>query len=196
MDLMSLEKGYLMSRRYFLSASILFLFLLFITGTGWSEKGGDFMSLTISSKSFRKTEDIPRKYTCDGSDISPQLSWNGVPEGTRSFAIIMDDPDAPMGTFNHWVLYDIPPEVRELPEGVPKDPVIPNGAKQGINSFRRVGYGGPCPPRGPAHRYYFYLYALDIPSLGLGTKATKVEVEKAMKGHILGQAEIMGRYGR
>lgn len=154
------------------------------------------MSFAISSTAFKEGGTIPRQYTCDGSDISPQLSWGGVPSGTKSFTMIMDDPDAPVGTFNHWVLYDLPAETRGLSEGVPKEPTLPNGAKQGITSFRRTGYGGPCPPRGPAHRYFFTLYALDVPTLGLEPKASKEDVERKMKGHITGKTVIMGRYGR
>ena len=108
----------------------------------------------------------------------------------------MDDPDAPVGTFNHWVLYDLPGDTKGLSEGIPKEPTLPNGAKQGITSFRRIGYGGPCPPKGPAHRYFFTIYALDVPTLGPGPRASKDDVEKNMKGHIIGKAVIMGKYGR
>jgi len=161
-----------------------------------AQKGGEVVNFILESTSFKDGGTIPKKYTCDGPDISPQLSWGGVPAGTKSFVLIMDDPDAPMGTFNHWILYDLPGEARGLPEGVAKDPALGDGSKQGVTSFRRVGYGGPCPPRGPAHRYFFNLYALDTPALGLGPKASKEEVESKMKGHILGKAVLMGRYGR
>jgi Raf kinase inhibitor-like YbhB/YbcL family protein len=107
----------------------------------------------------------------------------------------MDDPDAPGGTWVHWVLFNLPAETRSLPEGVPEDPALKDGSRQGQNDFRRPGYGGPCPPRGPAHRYYFKLYALDS-ALNLPAGAKKPDVEKAMKGHVLAQAELMGRYGR
>ena len=154
------------------------------------------MAFTINSTAFKDGGTIPRQYTCDGTDISPQLSWEGAPAGTRSFTIIMDDPDAPVGTWNHWILYDLHAETKGLAEGVSKEPALPDGAKQGITSFRRPGYGGPCPPKGPAHRYYFTIYALDVPALGLGPKASKEEVEGKMKGHILGKAGVMGKYGR
>ncbi|MBI5038329.1 MAG: YbhB/YbcL family Raf kinase inhibitor-like protein [Nitrospirae bacterium] len=162
------------------------------------------MAFTINSTAFKEGGTIPKQYTCDGTDVSPPLSWEGAPAATKSFALIMDDPDAPAGTFNHWVLYDLPGETKGLSEGVVKDPALPTGAKQGVTSFRRAGYEGPCPPRGPAHRYFFSLYALDIPTLGLGPKASpktspktsKEEVEGKMKGHIIGKAVIMGRYGR
>src|SRR3972149_5974377 len=161
-----------------------------------AQKGGEAMAFTINSSVFKEGGTIPRPYTCDGADLSPPLSWEGAPTGTKSFTLIMDDPDAPVGTFNHWVLYDLPAETKALSEGMAKDPVLPTGAKQGVTSFRHAGYGGPCPPKGPAHRYFFSLYALDIPTLGLGPKASKEEVEGKMKGHILDKAVIMGRYGR
>ena len=161
-----------------------------------AQKGGGTMSLTISSTAFKDGGAIPKEYTCDGTDLSPPITWEGVPSGTKSFALIMDDPDAPVGTFNHWVLYDLPAETKGLPEGVSKEPTLSDGAKQGISSFRRAGYGGPCPPRGPAHRYFFTLYALDIQTLGLSAKASKEEVENKIKGHVIGKAVIMGRYGR
>jgi Raf kinase inhibitor-like YbhB/YbcL family protein len=161
-----------------------------------AQKGGKVMAFTINSTAFKEGGTIPKQYTCDGTDVSPPLSWEGAPAATKSFALILDDPDAPAGTFNHWVLYDLPAETKALSEGMAKDPALPTGAKQGVTSFRRAGYGGPCPPKGPAHRYFFSLYALDTPGLGLGPKASKEEVEGKMKGHIIGKAVIMGRYGR
>jgi Raf kinase inhibitor-like YbhB/YbcL family protein len=154
------------------------------------------MTFSLMSTAFKEGGTIPKQYTCDGADVSPKLSWDGVPAGTGSFALIMDDPDAPVGTFNHWILYDIPPETTELSGGISKEPTLSNGAKQGITSFRRTGYGGPCPPQGPAHRYFFTLYALDIPNLSIASKASKKDVELGMKGHILGKAVTMGKYGR
>jgi Raf kinase inhibitor-like YbhB/YbcL family protein len=147
------------------------------------------MAIQVTSTAFNEGSTIPKKHTCDGQDISPQLSWSGVPEGTKSLALIVDDPDAPVGTFVHWVLYDIPADIRELPEGVQGVGV------QGTNDFRRSGYNGPCPPRGPAHRYYFKVYALDT-TLGLKAGARKADVEKAMQGHILAWGQLMGKYGR
>jgi Raf kinase inhibitor-like YbhB/YbcL family protein len=150
--------------------------------------------MEISSPSFKSGEFIPLKYTCDGDDVSPALNWDNVPDETKSFALISDDPDAPMGTWVHWVLYNLPPDLRSLPEGVPKNKQIENGAMQGISDFRRTGYGGPCPPGG-AHRYFFKLYALDI-MLNLDPGASKVGVVKAMQGHIITQCELMGKYRR
>ena len=153
------------------------------------------MSLKLTSTAFQPGGTIPKKFTCDGPDVSPALAWSEAPAGTKSFALIMDDPDAPVGTWVHWVLYDLPAGMHELAEGVTKQEELPDGARQGRNDFRRIGYGGPCPPAGPAHRYFFKLYALDQ-KLGLKAGATKADVEKAMKGHILAQGELMGRYGR
>ena len=153
------------------------------------------MPLTLTSSAFSPGGTIPRKHTCDGPDVSPALNWTDPPAGTQSWALIMDDPDAPVGTWVHWVLYDLPAAARALPENMPKQEQLPDGSRQGRNDFRRTGYGGPCPPAGPAHRYFFKLYALDA-KLGLRAGATKADVERAMQGHILGQAELMGRYGR
>ncbi len=153
------------------------------------EEGEIDMAIQVTSTAFSEASTIPKKHTCDGQDVSPQLSWSGVPEGTKSLVLIMDDPDAPVGTFVHWVLYDLPPDVKELPEGVQGVGV------QGVNDFRRTGYNGPCPPRGPAHRYYFKVYALDT-TLGLKAGARKADVEKAMQGHILAWGQLMGKYGR
>ena len=153
------------------------------------------MSFQIVGPAFAAGEMIPKKFTCDGPDVSPQLSWREAPAATQSFALIMDDPDAPVGTWVHWVLYDLPANTRELPEGVEKQEQLASGAMQGRNDFRRIGYGGPCPPPGIPHRYYFKLYALDT-KLHLKAGATKPELERAMKGHILSETELMGRYGR
>ena len=150
--------------------------------------------LQIKSSAFETGGMIPKQYTCDGEDISPPLSWDGVPESTKSLALISDDPDAPMGTWVHWVLYDLPGSTRELQENFPKDKTLSNGAKQGITDFKKIGYGGPCPPSG-VHRYFFKLYALDT-KLNLEPGATKKQLEDAMKTHILAQAELMGKYKR
>lgn len=150
--------------------------------------------MEISSPAFKHGDFIPRRYTCDGNDVSPPLNWENVPEGTKSFAIISDDPDCPTGTWVHWILYNIPSDLRSLPENVPKDRQLKNGALQGNSDFRRPGYGGPCPPGG-THRYFFKLYALDT-LLNPGPGATKSDVVKAMQGHILGQCELMGKYRR
>ncbi len=153
------------------------------------------MSFQLSSTAFAASQIIPKKFTCDASDVSPQLSWDGAPSGTKTFALIMDDPDAPVGTWVHWVLYSLPGNTKELPEGVEKQEQLSSGALQGRNDFRKIGYGGPCPPPGKPHRYFFKLYALDA-HLDLKAGASKTDLERAMKGHILAQAELVGRYGR
>lgn len=153
------------------------------------------MALAISTTSFPNGGDIPKKFTCDGADVSPELSWNGAPSGTQSFTLIADDPDAPVGTWTHWVLYDLPATTASLAEGVSKVDELGGGGRQGRNDFRKIGYGGPCPPPGKPHRYFFKLYALDA-KLNLKPGATKQEVEQAMQGHSLAQAELMGKYRR
>jgi Raf kinase inhibitor-like YbhB/YbcL family protein len=156
--------------------------------------GGATMALTITSAAFKESGMIPKRCTCDGSDVSPDLSWSGVPEGTRTLALICDDPDAPMGTWVHWVLFNIPPDVTSLPEGVPAQKTLPNGARHGQNDFRKFGYGGPCPPGG-THRYYFKLYALDT-AFNLEAGIAKSRLVDAMKGHILAEGQLMGKYRR
>jgi Raf kinase inhibitor-like YbhB/YbcL family protein len=173
---------------------LLWFFLSPSGGISAQEKGGA-MSLQISSTAFSAGETIPKKFTCDGPDVSPQLKWNDPPANAQSIALIMDDPDAPAGTWVHWVLYDLPPNARELSEGVTKEEQLPSGARQGRNDFGKIGYGGPCPPPGNPHRYFFKLYALDT-KLGLKARATKADVERAMKGHILAQGELIGKFGR
>ena len=150
--------------------------------------------MEIKSSVFDEGDMIPKRYTCDDVDISPPLSWTGAPEGTKSFALISDDPDAPVGTWVHWVIFNIPANVGELPEMVPPSNVLPDGTKQGTNDFRKIGYGGPCPPGG-THRYYFKLYALDT-ELSLDAGATKADVTGAMQGYILAECRLMGRYSR
>ncbi|WJW76800.1 YbhB/YbcL family Raf kinase inhibitor-like protein [Thiohalobacter sp. IOR34] len=154
------------------------------------------MSLTLSSSVFEPGGEIPRRYTCDGEDVSPPLSWSGVPGEARSLVLIVDDPDAPdpaapKMTWVHWVLYNLPAELSGLPEAVDK---LPAGSGEGLNDWKRTGYGGPCPPIG-RHRYFFKLYALDtrLPDLG---RPTKTEVEQAMRGHVLEAAELVGTYRR
>lgn len=146
-------------------------------------------SLELTSTAFSQGASIPSEYTCDGADVSPPLAWSGAPEAVGSFALIMDDPDAPAGTWVHWVLYNLPAETNELPQGAPADAGL-----QGQNSWSRTGYGGPCPPSGE-HRYFFKLYALDAP-LELADGATKDELLQAMDGHILAQGQLMGTYSR
>ena len=150
--------------------------------------------MTITSTAFGQEEMIPVRYTCDGDDLSPPLQWSGFPEGTKSFTLICEDPDAPMGTFDHWILANIPSEVTELPEGFTLENTGIEGLAGGINSFRKLNYGGPCPPGG-THRYYFRIYALDT-ELNVMEGADKEDVLKAMEGHILAKGELMGKYKR
>jgi Raf kinase inhibitor-like YbhB/YbcL family protein len=159
---------------------------------GAQVKGGNNME--IKSSAFKSGAKIPAKYTCDGVDVSPPLAWGKLPAGTQYLALICDDPDAPTGTWVHWVIYDIPVNVTNMPEKLPPLKEVANGAKQGMNDFRSIGYGGPCPPSGE-HRYIFKLYALDGPT-GLKPGATKAQLLAAMKGHILAEAELMGKYKR
>jgi hypothetical protein len=155
--------------------------------------GGSEMQLT--SAAFTEGGMIPSKHTCDGDDVSPSLAWTGAPANTRAFALIADDPDAPVGTWVHWVLFNLPAALQGMPEGIPAEQNPVAGGMHGANSWRRNGYGGPCPPSG-THRYFFKLYALDAPLAGLTSRSTARDVEAAMKGHILAQGQLMGRYQR
>lgn len=148
--------------------------------------------MELKSSAFQNGSSIPEVYSCRGDDISPPLQWKGEPEGTVSFALICDDPDAPMGTWVHWVYYNIPPSIHDLPQAFTTDKEPSEGGTQGITSFRRTGYGGPCPPSG-THRYFFKLYALDR-MVDPGKNAGKAELVKAMKGHILAEAVLMGTF--
>jgi len=177
------------------STFILVVFGLSFYDSRESISAGQVGAMRLSSTVVQPNGAIPKKFTCDGPDLSPPLRWSEPPAGTKSFALIMDDPDAPMGTWVHWVIYDLPPTARALDENMPRQNEVSNGARQGRNDFRNVGYGGPCPPPGPEHRYFFKLYALDA-RLNLKSGATKADVEKATKGHVLGEAQLMGRYGR
>jgi len=152
------------------------------------------MDIKVTSSAFQDGGLIPSKYTCDGADISPPLKWDGAPKDTKSFAVICDDPDAPMGTFVHWVLFNLPAEISELTENVPTGKTLPNGAKHGTSDFGRTGYGGPCPPSG-THRYYFKVYALNS-EIDLPAGVHKPDLIKAMEGHILAQGQLMGKYKR
>jgi len=147
------------------------------------------VQMKISSIAFEQNGQIPKKYTCDGSDVNPPLKFEGVPAEAKSLALIVDDPDAPVGTWVHWVLWNIDPKTSEI-----KENSVPKSAKQGMNDFRKHDYGGPCPPSG-THRYFFKLYALDI-TLNLGPNATKGDIESSIKGHILANAELIGLYKR
>jgi Raf kinase inhibitor-like YbhB/YbcL family protein len=160
-----------------------------------SGAAGKKMSFSISSSDFNKGADIPSKFTCDGANISPELSWSDPPPATRAFALIADDPDAPGETFTHWVLFNLPGSSRGLPQNVNKIDELPDGTRQGRNGFGKIGYGGPCPPAGKPHRYFFRLSALDT-KLDLEPAAAKEELQQAMRGHILASAELMGTYRR
>lgn len=149
----------------------------------------------LESPAFKDKEKIPAKYTCDGDNVSPPLKWSELPKGTQSFALITDDPDASAGTWVHWVLYDIPVTAESLAENVTKAETLPDNSKQGITDFRGVGYNGPCPPPGGAHRYVFKLYALSEP-LNIPPKASKAEVLVAMNGRVLAEAKLVSSYQR
>ncbi len=151
------------------------------------------MAFRLNASDVRGGADIPKKFTCDGADVSPALTWTNPPEGTKAFAMIVDDPDAPAGTWVHWVIYDLPPDARDLPEAVPHEQQLANGAHQGRNDFGKIGYNGPCPPRGKAHRYFFKLYALSSKT-NLKPGASKGDLERAMKGHILAHTELVGKF--
>ena len=153
------------------------------------------VSLHLTSAAFVEGAPIPIRHTCDGEDASPPLKWSGVPVNARTLALICDDPDAPLGTWVHWVLYNLPAHVAELAGGVPASESLPDGARQGLNDFKHIGYGGPCPPRGQPHRYFFKLYALDI-ELNLKPRATKPDVIQAMQNHVLAEGQLMGTYRR
>ncbi len=167
------------------TAAFMLLVALFSYSTG--TEAARMSALTISSPAFKHNEHIPSKYTCDGADINPQILIGNVPAGTKSLALIVDDPDAPRGTWVHWVVWNIGPDTKEIKEGT-----VPADAHQGMNDFGQLDYGGPCPPSG-THRYFFKLYALDA-VLSLGTNASKAILERAMQGHILGRAELIGLY--
>lgn len=187
--------------RYYLTASLLYGLWLSTNATDISvaqiptkKREQTMTALAVTSTVFEHNQSIPTKYTCDGEDISPPLRWEGAPEHTKSFVLICDDPDAPMDTWVHWVVFNIPATVTSFAEGV--DPTT-HGASIGQNSWgtKKQGYGGPCPPSG-THRYFFKFYALDIEKLDLGAAATKQDVEQAMEGHIIAQGELMGTYAR
>lgn len=178
------------------------LVIVIVLGAVIAARGEDkedaMASLTISSPSFQSDQPIPAKHSCEGDDASPALKWSGAPEGTESFALICDDPDAPGGVWTHWVIYGIPATTSELPEGVAKTDTVAalGGAKQGVNSFGRVGYGGPCPPRGHgAHHYHFKVFALKG-AVDLPPRASRSQLERAMRGHILAQGDLVGTYER
>ena len=182
-------------RRFFILSSF---FLLTLLTPGYSfAKGGMDMGFILKSDAFKEGEAVPREYTCEGNDISPPLIWESLPEGTKSLAMIVEDPDAPIGTFTHWIIYDIPANLKGLESSVSQAAALPGGMKQGTNDFGKTGYGGPCPPRGHGrHRYYFILKALDVETLGIPPRSGKSEALKAAKGHVLAEAKLMGVFER
>lgn len=152
-------------------------------------------SMTLASDAFEDGKAIPAEHSCDGVDHSPALHWEGAPPGTKAFALIVDDPDAPSGNWNHWLLYNVPPAAKALAEKVPTKGMLGDGSRQGTNDFGRTGYGGPCPPPGSTHRYVFHIYALSAP-VELQPGAKRAAVLEAIKDKTIGQAELIGRYGR
>ena len=157
-------------------------------------KGGENMEIRVTSSAFSEGELIPSKYTCDGANLSPPLAWEGIPTNTQSIALISDDPDAPAKTWVHWVLFNLPADIDGLEEGLNNEKTLGDLAIQGANDSGKIGYSGPCPPSG-THRYYFKIYALDT-KLDLQPGATKPELLEAMKGHILAEGQLMGKYAR
>jgi len=149
--------------------------------------------MELKTSAFAKGGFIPARFTCKGLDVSPALAWSGVPAKTHAFALILEDPDAPGGTWTHWLVYDLPATARLIPEDLPKTGEIPGGGWQGVNDFGKIGYGGPCPPPGKPHRYFFRLYALNAP-LELNAAASKQQVRDALQGHVAAETELMGRF--
>lgn len=166
-----------------------------VPGNDSRSEEGSRATIELTSPAFENGGKIPKKFTCDGADVSPPLAWSNVPEGTMSLALVCDDPDAPVGTWVHWVLYGVPPDTTSLRQGVPAGRIVRGVGRQGRNDFKRLGYGGPCPPPGKPHRYFFKVYALDV-ELVLEPGAKKSELEKAMRDHILAEGRLVGRYGR
>ena len=159
---------------------------------GTTAEGGKKMTIKVTSSAFEDQGMIPAKYTCQGQNISPPLQFEMGIEGTRSIALICDDPDAPIGTFVHWVMFNLPADTKTLAENIPAADTLKNGARQGKNDFGKTGYGGPCPPSG-THRYFFKVYALDK-TIDTSVVTNKKQLLEAMQGHILGQGQLMGKY--
>lgn len=151
--------------------------------------------IAVTTRAFEPEGMIPSEYTCDGADSSPDLAWSGAPDGTKSFAVTCEDPDAPGGTFTHWVLFNLPATRTSLDAKLSTSETLPDGSRQGKNSFNKIGYSGPCPPKQSTHRYYFHIYALDT-VLDAAAGVSKVELVSQMKGHILAEGSVMGRYRR
>lgn len=184
--------------RVFIIIILLFAFSACQKGKNEIKKAEDVTAMqdfSITSTAFQHGQMIPSKFTCDGANVSPALEWGNIPEGTKSFALICDDPDAPMGTWVHWVIYNIPVQITSLQEGVPKQDTLSEGIAQGKNDFGFNGYGGPCPPRGNPHRYFFKLYALDIQT-HFEPGLSKQELLDRIQNHVIKKAELMGKYQR
>ena len=187
-------KNILKCSRVIIPIPFILFYCVVMNQVGVMGKESYAMKLDIKSTAFGEGDLIPKKFTCDGSDVSPPLSWSQPPEGTKSMVLICDDPDAPMGTWVHWVIYGLSPDTLEISENIPDDKEVLGGAKHGVNDFRKYGYGGPCPPGG-THRYFFKLYAVDT-EVDLKPGATKDEVLDAIKGHILAEGQLMVKYSR
>jgi Raf kinase inhibitor-like YbhB/YbcL family protein len=186
----------MMPRTNFFFVAILFAGLLSSSCSNQAEPGSaNTPKIQLTSAAFAEGQPIPDKYTGQGEDLSPPLQWSGAPAGAQSFALICEDPDAPLGAFTHWVVYNMPPATAALSENVPKTETLPDGTRQGKNGFGNIGYNGPAPPPGKTHHYYFRLYALDT-VLNLDSGTTKNDVVSAMKGHVLAEGEAMGTYLR
>jgi Raf kinase inhibitor-like YbhB/YbcL family protein len=169
--------------------AILLMVMVLLFSASASKEVNAMAAIHVTSPAFQNNGNIPRQYTCDGKDINPPLMIANCPQGTKSLSLICDDPDAPVGTWVHWVIWNIDPSTKEI-----KENIVPTGAIVGVNDFRKHSYGGPCPPSG-THRYFFKVYALDT-MLGISPNASKADLEKAMKGHILAQGELIGLYKR
>ncbi|MGH9377363.1 MAG: YbhB/YbcL family Raf kinase inhibitor-like protein [Terriglobia bacterium] len=181
--------------RILIAILAIFLFTSAPPRPGLAQQAGARPTFSLASSEFPEGGFIPSRYTCSGQNVSPELRWNDSSARAVTFAVIVTDPDAPAGTWTHWVAYNLPAGSRQLPDAVPEGNQIQSGGVQGMNDFHHVGYGGPCPPPGKPHRYFFTLYALNT-RLGLRPGATRNQVEQAMKGHVLAQAQLMGLYGR
>ncbi|EEF57031.1 YbhB/YbcL family Raf kinase inhibitor-like protein [Pedosphaera parvula] len=179
--------------RTFISKGLCFLLLNLASLAVCAAEEQGTNTLKLSSASFSDGQPIPEKYTCEGKNFSPPLSWNGGVPGTKTFALTCVDPDAPGGTWTHWIIYNLPENVTELPENISKVEAPPSGGRQGVNSFHKVGYSGPCPPRGQTHHYIFEVYALNE-QLQLKSKASRKDFEAAIKGHVLARGRLVGTY--
>jgi hypothetical protein len=191
-----MDKGEVMMELATVSLAMCILaFGVFAGGSAFAQNDPEMPVVELKTEAFEHEKPIPAKYTCEGEDISPDLAWGELPEGTMELALICDDPDAPVGTWVHWVAYGIPADTSSFVEAFPTDEQTEAGILQGENSWGRIGYGGPCPPKGKPHRYFFKLYALHK-ELGLKPRVDKKTLEKAMEGHIIGYGELMGTYAR